>query len=143
MIDDCYYYTTIIRIDYDIRKHIQNLNPCLNQAPREKRKLQSTVVQKLTYGVIRKFEDGAGVSFVIVSLTSNAQTDVPRCSISMLLTILYITRWLLFSPCFFYCPSSSNSDSSQSLKSTDDISSCGKKGTSNNRLYDPLEDTTI
>lgn len=66
---------------------------------RQKRKLRSTPAQELTYRVIRKFEDGARCHLSLSAWPRMVQTGVLCRSISMLLTILYITRWLIL---FFY-----------------------------------------
>lgn len=97
----------------------------------------------ITRGAIRKFENRVYGYHLSLSAWPRecARTDVSlrRCSISVLLTILYITRAFGFfsfhrasfvdpSPAPpFPIPSTGSDFSPQSLKSADNISSCGKK----------------
>lgn len=77
---------------HKVEGHNSAWNSLATAVPREKRKLRNTLEQELTYGVIRKFEDGARCYLSLSAWPRMLRAGMLRCSISVLLTILYITR---------------------------------------------------
>ena len=101
-------------------------------APREKRKLRNTLEQELTYGVIRKFEDGVRCHLSLSAwprmVTGRYAALFYFCAFNNIVHHAFVFLG------FFCCRLQPHGfNYAQSFKSLDNISSCSKKQSINDR----------